>query len=109
MIVVAIIGLLAAVAIPNFVHARSSSQNNACINNLRQIDGAKQEWGIDYKVPPSARPGIAELQPYLGHGSGGALPTCPLDPQDTFTTSYTVGSLPTPPVCNISPSNHVLQ
>ena len=40
MIVVAIIGLLAAIAIPNFVRARATSQANACINNLRQIDGA---------------------------------------------------------------------
>jgi prepilin-type N-terminal cleavage/methylation domain-containing protein len=41
MIVVAIIGLLAAIAIPNFVRARTTAQQNACINNLRQIDGAK--------------------------------------------------------------------
>ena len=40
MIVVAIIGLLAAIAIPNFVKARATSQANACINNMRQIDGA---------------------------------------------------------------------
>ncbi|HZV36220.1 MAG TPA: prepilin-type N-terminal cleavage/methylation domain-containing protein, partial [Verrucomicrobiae bacterium] len=46
MIVVAIIGLLAAIAIPNFVHARTTAQQNACINNLRQIDGAKQEWAL---------------------------------------------------------------
>ncbi|MEI9866183.1 MAG: type II secretion system protein [Limisphaerales bacterium] len=38
MIVVAIIGLLAAIAIPNFVKARQTAQTNACINNLRQID-----------------------------------------------------------------------
>jgi type II secretory pathway pseudopilin PulG len=44
MIVVAIIGLLAAIAIPNFVKARTTAQKNACINNLRQIDGAIQQW-----------------------------------------------------------------
>ena len=38
MIVVAIIGLLAAIAIPSFIKARETSQKNACINNLRQID-----------------------------------------------------------------------
>ena len=38
MIVVAVIGLLAAIAIPNFVYSRAKSQANACINNLRQID-----------------------------------------------------------------------
>ena len=41
MIVVAIIGLLAAIAIPNFVKARTASQKNACIANLKQVDGAK--------------------------------------------------------------------
>jgi len=47
MIVVAIIGLLAAIAIPNFVTARQTSQTNAGINNLRQIDGAKQQWAVE--------------------------------------------------------------
>ncbi len=47
MIVVAIIGLLAAIAIPNFVKARATSQANACINNLRQIDGAAQQWALE--------------------------------------------------------------
>ena len=52
MIVVAIIGLLAAIAIPNFVHARTTAQQaNACINNLRQIDGAKQQWAPESKQP----------------------------------------------------------
>ena len=49
MIVVAIIGLLAAIAIPNFVRARTQSQKNACINNLRQIDGAMQQWALENK------------------------------------------------------------
>ena len=47
MIVVAIIGLLAAIAIPNFIRARQKSQQNACINNLRQIDGAINEWALE--------------------------------------------------------------
>jgi prepilin-type N-terminal cleavage/methylation domain-containing protein len=47
MIVVAIIGLLAAIAIPNFVKARETSQQNACVNNLRQIDGAKDQWALE--------------------------------------------------------------
>ncbi len=47
MIVVAIIGLLAAIAIPNFVKARQTAQKNACIANLKQIQGAIQVWAID--------------------------------------------------------------
>lgn len=49
MIVVAIIGLLAAIAIPNFIKARQSSQRAACINNLRTIDGAKATWALENK------------------------------------------------------------
>src|SRR4030095_972875 len=49
MIVVAIIGLLAAIAIPNFVKARASSQKNACIANLKQIEGAKANWALENK------------------------------------------------------------
>jgi prepilin-type N-terminal cleavage/methylation domain-containing protein len=47
MIVVAIIGLLAAIAIPSFVHARATSQANACINNMRQIESAVQQVAIE--------------------------------------------------------------
>jgi prepilin-type N-terminal cleavage/methylation domain-containing protein len=49
MIVVAIIGLLAAIAIPNFVKARTTSQQNACINNLRLIDASEQQWALEQK------------------------------------------------------------
>ena len=108
MIVVAIIGLLAAIAIPNFVRARTTSQTNACINNLRQIDGAKQEWGTDNKVPATARPGIAELQPYLGRGLAGSLPTCPLDRSNKWDTSYIAGNLLTIPRCKQDTNNHIL-
>ncbi len=55
MIVVAIIGLLAAIAIPNFLRARSTAQQNACINNLRQIDAAIQQWALE-KGQAAARP-----------------------------------------------------
>ena len=47
MIVVAIIGLLAAIAIPNFIKARESSQRSACIANLKQIEGAKATWALE--------------------------------------------------------------
>ena len=47
MIVVAIIGMLAAIAIPNFVKARNTAQANACNNNMRQIDSAIQQWALE--------------------------------------------------------------
>ena len=49
MIVVAVVGLLAAIFIPNFIKAREASQKNACANNLRQIHHAKQTWVLEYK------------------------------------------------------------
>ncbi len=54
MIVVAIIGLLAAIAIPNFVRARTTAQQNACINNLRQIDSANGPGEIRHRSVPGS-------------------------------------------------------
>ena len=88
MIVVAIIGLLAAIAIPNFLRARSTSQQNACINNLRQIDGAQQQWALETGQASSVVAVGTDVQPYLGRGSGGNLPWCPLDSTKTFATSF---------------------
>ena len=61
MIVVAIIGLLAAIAIPNFVKARTASQKNACIANLKQIDGAKASWALEQKKNNSDTPVDTDL------------------------------------------------
>lgn len=105
MIVVAIIGMLAAIAIPNFVVARTKSQATTCINNLRIIDGAKQMWALDAKKSSSDTPTPADLQPYIGHTSGGQLPTCPNDPQSSFATSYSPNPVDQQVVCNIGGAN----
>ncbi len=65
MIVMATIGMLASIAIPSYVRARGNGQRSACINNLRQIDGAVQEWALEYKRPPNATVGVADVRPYL--------------------------------------------
>jgi prepilin-type N-terminal cleavage/methylation domain-containing protein len=106
MIVVAIIGLLAAIAIPNFVRARATSQMNMCIDNLRMIDSAKQQWALEQSQVGSSLPGATDIQPYLGRGNG-VLPVCPADPKSTFTTSYTMENCETPPLCQIVPTTHV--
>src|SRR5437660_10303462 len=66
MIVVAIIGLLAAIAIPNFVRSRTTSQTQVCINNLRQIDSAKQQWALETRQATNATPVVSDIAPYLG-------------------------------------------
>src|SRR5690242_9124987 len=73
MIVVAIIGLLAAIAIPNFVQARKTSQTNACLNNLRQIDGAKQQWALENGKQSTDTPTLADITVYLGRGTAGSV------------------------------------
>ena len=54
MIVVAIIGLLAAIAIPSFVKARDAARRNTCINNLRIVDGAKESLGMERNLSTNA-------------------------------------------------------
>src|ERR1035441_6522865 len=78
MIVVAIIGLLAAIAIPNFVKARATSQQNACINNLRQLDGAANEFALEKgKSTGAAITMNTDLMPYIKLNTAGSLPPCP--------------------------------
>ena len=107
MIVVAIIGLLAAIAIPNLVRSRTTSQTNTCIDNLRMIDAAKQQWALEHGAVATTVPVATDIQPYLGRGNG-ELPKCPVDPQQTFPTSYVINDCQTTPVCQIAPAAHVL-
>ena len=108
MIVVAIIGLLATIAIPNFMHARNSAQTNACINNLRQIDAAKQEWAMETGQKASAVPTSANIQPYLGRGSLGTVSNlfCPIDATKGAFGGYTINSLNLAPVCKNAGPTH---
>ena len=100
MIVVAIIGLLAAIAIPNFVKARETARKNTCINNLRLIDGAKQSWALESNAGPSSTPNSSSIAPYLGRGGTAwttlksAGVTCPDG------GSYTLGTVAQAPTCS---------
>jgi prepilin-type N-terminal cleavage/methylation domain-containing protein len=69
MIVVAIIGLLAAIAIPNFVKARENAQLNSILNNLRIIDGSKDQWALENKKGTGDAVTWANLGPYLKGGT----------------------------------------
>ncbi len=96
MIVVAIIGLLAAIAIPNFVKSRATSQANACINNLRQIDSAAQTWALEKgQTTGSAITYPDDLTPYIKLNSGGSIPICPAG------GSYDDTSVGATPTCSV--------
>ena len=78
MIVVAIIGLLAAIAIPNFIRARATSQANACINNLRQMDGAINEWALETgKGNGAAISSVSVISAYIKLNAANSVPGCP--------------------------------
>ncbi|MFO7822061.1 MAG: prepilin-type N-terminal cleavage/methylation domain-containing protein [Lentisphaeria bacterium] len=97
MIVVAIIGLLAAIAIPSFINARENAQTNACINNLRQIDGAKQQCALE---TGASSPDANALNEYIDGEI--SLLACPADPDDGFDTSYTINGIDDKPICQIN-------
>ena len=107
MIVVAIIGLLAAIAIPNFVKARAQSQANACINNLRQIDAAANQFALEqHKSTGYSFSFPSDLTPYIKLNSAGSIPPCPAN------GAYSVGTLGATPQesCSLSTATpaHVL-
>ena len=92
MIVVAIIGLLAAIAIPNFIKARATSQQNACINNLRQIDGAINEWALETGQSSGASVASAQtVSAYIRLNVASSVPGCPAGGAYSTTT---VGGIP---------------
>lgn len=108
MIVVAIIGLLAAIAIPNFVRARTTAQQNACINNLRIIDAAKEQWALETNQTATAVPVAANLDAYVKGTTASVM--CPASATRTFAASYTIGAMNADPLCQILPGagNHDL-
>ena len=96
MIVVAIIGLLAAIAIPNFVRAREKAQTEACIANLKQIEGAIQIWAIDLGKSTTDAVAMTDLvSNYIK-----STPHCPAN------GVYNLVTVNDRPTCNVT--NHVL-
>ena len=93
MIVVAIIGLLAAIAVPNFVQARTTARRNACINNLRLITAAKDQSALENGYAETSVLTSSEITAYL---KGNAMPTCPAS------GVYTVNAVSVVPVCSLS-------
>jgi len=97
MIVVAIIGILIAIAVPSFLRAREISRRNACQENQSKIDGAKQQWALETNAAVDSEPSWDDLV-------GDSLyirksPVCPGD------GAYTIGNLNTDPSCSLSQNN----
>ena len=92
LIVVMIIGILLAIAVPSFMNARERSRANACRANLRQIQAAKEQWAMANNQGPDAEPTQAQL-------TNGFLQSWPVCPSGG---TYTIGNMSTNPTCNIT-------
>lgn len=102
MIVVLIIGILLAIAVPNFIKARETSRTKSCIANLRQIDAAKEQWAMDNNAANggAVTGGMGTL--VGGTGYMKATPNCPSG------GTYTLGNIGTDPTCSLAAQGHVL-
>jgi prepilin-type N-terminal cleavage/methylation domain-containing protein len=102
MIVVAIIGVLAAVAIPNFAQARETARRNVCIENLQKIEGAIQCWSLDMNKDEGQAVTYSDIRNYLRRSvvcpSGGS----------SFEDSYTLTTVDAVPTCQKKPTVHKL-
>jgi len=94
MIVVAIIGILIAIAVPGFIRARTTSQGRACAENLQKIDGAKEQWALENQKNTTHTPTATDLYgPTLYIRSE---PDCPAG------GTYTINAVGTTPGCSLS-------
>jgi hypothetical protein len=94
---IVVIGLLAAIAIPNFVKARQTAQQAACLSNLRMIDAAKETWQIEHKKADNSTPTDTDL--FGPQKSIAIKPSCPAG------GDYTLNSLGTKASCSIHGSD----
>lgn len=98
MIVVLIIGILLAIAVPNFVKSRETSRTRTCVANLKQIDSAKEQHGMQARLATGDTITWSDLTPdYVKR-----QPSCPSG------GTYTISVLGTDPVCSIG-GDHILQ
>jgi prepilin-type N-terminal cleavage/methylation domain-containing protein len=102
MIVVAIIGLLASIAIPNYVQSRGAAYRNACINNLQQIDGAIQRWAMEMQKDDGQAVAYSDIQGYLKRSV-----VCPAG-GTSFEDSYKITTVDALPTCQRKPGTHKL-
>jgi prepilin-type N-terminal cleavage/methylation domain-containing protein len=102
MIVVAIIGMLAAIAIPNFAQSRGAAHRVACINNLQQIEGAIQRWSMEMKKDEGQAVTYEDIRSYLRRSV-----VCPAG-GTSFEDSYTITVVDAAPTCQRKPGTHKL-
>ena len=101
MIVVAIIGMLATIAIPSYARAREKAHATTCLANLRQIEGAVQLWGRENRQLSGAPVKYTDIRPFLKHEV-----CCPAG-GDTFADSYALTAVDEAPTCLRQPRHRL--
>jgi hypothetical protein len=95
-VIVSVIGLLVVIVIPNPIGPSRSSpewKGYECVNNLRQIDGAKNVWAMENGKTNGAICTQSDIKPYIKLDAKGYLPKCPLG------GTYTIGKFGESPTC----------
>jgi prepilin-type N-terminal cleavage/methylation domain-containing protein len=95
MIVVLIIAILLAIAIPNFLRARETSRAKSCQANLRQMETAKEQWAMDTRAKTTDTPTNANLVSEYMKGKEDTLPDCP------SSGTYSLNAMSARPSCSI--------
>lgn len=83
------VALVAGMALPSFIRARTTPAMNGCVNNLRQLDGAKEQWRLENHKTTNDVPSWENLLPYLRQ-----KPSCPQG------GTYILGRVGEPPRCS---------
>jgi prepilin-type N-terminal cleavage/methylation domain-containing protein len=102
MIVVAIIGLLASIAIPSYKQSREKAGQGVCVANLEQIEGAIQRWSLEMKKDEGQAVAYSDIRSYLQRSV-----VCPAG-GTSFEDSYTITTVAAAPTCQRKPDNHKL-
>lgn len=100
MIVVAIIGIIIAIAVPGFIRARSQSRMRSCQENLVKIDGAKEQFALERNVGPGVAVAMTDL---VATDGTGYLKSTPNEPSGG---SYTVANIGADPSCSTGYPGH---
>ena len=100
MIVVAIIGILAIISMPAFLRAHRDVQTKKCVNNLRMVSGAKDQWALESGIGTTDPVADGDIAPYIR----GGVPPCPLG------GVYVLGFIGDNPLCpNFNAVQHPAQ
>jgi prepilin-type N-terminal cleavage/methylation domain-containing protein len=100
MIVVAIIGMLAAIEVPNYVKSRETAYRTTCVSNLQHIDGAVQMWAMENKKDPEQAVTYSDISSYLRNSV-----SCPAG-GTSFADSYELATVDVKPRCVRKPDLH---